>query len=288
MKISLSTYAFDKYIKEGKLNQLTLLKKAKELGFDAVEYTLLTPPENVSVNDWAKSIKEEADKLGIEIVAYTVGAKLYLPNEEDLQKEVDEVISKLETASILGAKIFRHDVTFLYYDTLDGKSFDRMLPYFKENAIKITERAKELGIKTCTENHGNIAQDSARIERLYNAVNNENYGVLIDVGNFACVDEDSAKAVSLLAPYCVHAHVKDFLYRPYKKASKKGFFKTRACNYLKGCAIGDGIIPVKQCLSILKEVGYDGYVTLEYEGDKDCIKEIAKGVKRLKKYLNEI
>lgn len=288
MKLSLSTYSFDKLIKDGKLNQLTLLKKAKELGFDAVEYTALTPPENVDVNEYAKQIKEEADKLGIKIVAYTVGAKLYLPNPEDLEKEVDEVISKLETARILGANIFRHDVTFLYYNTLDGKSFDRMLPYFKENALKITKRAKELGIKTCTENHGIIAQDSARIERLFNAVNHENYGVLIDVGNFACVDEDSTKAVSLLAPYCVHAHVKDFLYRPYKKGEKKGYFKTRACNFLKGCAIGDGIIPVKQCLSILKESGYDGYVTLEYEGDKDCIKEIKKGLKRLKKYLSEI
>ncbi len=288
MKLSLSTYSFDKYIKDGTLNQITLLKKAKELGFDAVEYTALTPPENVSVNDYAKQIKEEADRLGITIVAYTVGAKLYLPDSKDLQKEVDDVISKLETASILGAKIFRHDVTFLYYDSLEGKSFDRMLPFFKENALKITERAKELGIKTCTENHGIIAQDSARIERLFNAVNHENYGVLIDMGNFACVDEDSTKAVSLLAPYSIHVHAKDFLFRPYKKGTKKGYFKTRAHNYLKGCAIGDGIIPVKQCLSILKEAGYDGYVTLEYEGDKEPFKAIKKGAKKLKKYLNEI
>ena len=67
-----------------------------------------------------------------------------------------------------------------------------MLPTIAANARKVTEYAATLGIKTCSENHGTIAQDSYRVEKLFSAVAHENYGLLVDMGNFACVDEDSA------------------------------------------------------------------------------------------------
>ena len=43
MKIGVSSYSFMQYIKSGKLNQLTCIDKARELGFDAIEFINLTP-----------------------------------------------------------------------------------------------------------------------------------------------------------------------------------------------------------------------------------------------------
>ena len=42
-------------------------------------------------------------------------------------------------------------------------------------------------------------------------------------------------------------------------------------------------IPVLQCLRILKRVGYDGYIAIEFEGMEDCIRGIEIGFKNLKK-----
>ena len=39
---------------------------------------------------------------------------------------------------------------------------------------------------------------------------------------------------------------------------------------------------------LLKKAGYDGFVTVEYEGKEDCLEGIAKGLKNLHSYLEII
>jgi sugar phosphate isomerase/epimerase len=158
-----------------------------------------------------------------------------------------------------------------------------MLPTLVENIRAVTAYGEKLGIRTCTENHGYIAQDSDRVERLVNAVAHDNYGLLVDMGNFACVDEDSALAVSRVAPYAFHVHAKDFIKHPFASKVAKGF-QSRGCNYLEGCAVGEGDIPVEQCIAILRRAGYDGYVSIEFEGAGDCFEGIKKGIETLRSF----
>jgi hypothetical protein len=42
------------------------------------------------------------------------------------------------------------------------------------------------------ENHGFFCQDSERVEKLITQVGKENFGALVDIGNFLCVDESPA------------------------------------------------------------------------------------------------
>ena len=292
MKIAVSSYSYQQYINAGKMTQLDVVKKAAEMGFSGIDFTDLKPDVNVKPTlaeqlAYAKLIRAEAEKYGVEIVAYTIGANLYQGSAEADVKEVERLKGQLDVAAALGAKIMRHDVC--YRETCNGKlvSFEAMLPTIAKNAREVTEYAKTLGIRTCSENHGFIAQDSDRVERLYNTVRHENYGLLIDIGNFACVDEDSARAVSRLASYAIHAHAKDFHVYPFGQVvdpSQKPF-STRGCRQLAGCAIGEGDIPVAQCVAILKRAGYDGFLTIEYEGAEDCIEGISRGHENLKHWI---
>lgn len=288
MKISVSSYSFAQYIRAGKLTQLTAIAAAKEIGLEAIEFTDLIPPEGMTEEEYAVAIKAEADRLGMTINAYTIGANLFQVTPEAEEAELARLKKKVDVAVLLGAKVMRHDICGQLSKTGAGRSFDLMLPTLAKNARIITEYAAEKGIRTCTENHGFIAQDSVRVERLVNAVNHDNYGLLVDMGNFACADEDSVMAVSRVAPYAVHAHAKDFTKRPFEMGPAEGYFQTRACNYLKGEAIGEGDIPVKQCIAILKRAGYDGYLSIEYEGHGDCIEGIKTGFANIKRYLEEL
>jgi sugar phosphate isomerase/epimerase len=36
----------------------------------------------------------------------------------------------------------------------------------------------------------------------------------------------------------------------------------------------------------MKRAGYDGFVTIEYEGNEDCLEGIKRGYENLKKYVN--
>lgn len=284
MKISVSSYSFSQYIRQGKMTQFDTVAKAKELGFEAIEFTDIDGAPDLEVQkENARKIRAEADRLGMEINAYTIGACLYKDTQEEMDAEVERLKGQLDVAAILGAKVMRHDVCYQLGKTGNSRSFDLMLPTIAENARKVTEYAATLGIKTCTENHGYIAQDSDRVERLFNAVNHDNYGLLVDMGNFLCADEDPVKAVSRVAPYAIHVHAKDMLYRT---TCETGWSMTRGCNYFKGTVVGEGDVPVLKCLQILKRAGYDGFVSIEFEGADDCINGISRGLANLTKFIS--
>ena len=286
MKISVSSYSFQQYIGRGKLTQLDCVSKAKEMGFDAIEFIDISGTSLDEQKEYAKSIRAEADRVGIEINAYTIGACLYKDTEEENDAEFKRLCGQLEVAKILGASVMRHDVCYTLGKKGNARSFDLMLPTIARNARRVTEYAESLGIITCTENHGYIAQDSDRVERLFNAVAHDNYGLLVDIGNFICADEDPALAVSRVAPYAVHVHVKDMLVRNEPTGSCVN--PTRGGRYFVGTVAGEGDIPVKRCLNILKRAGYDGFISLEYEGREDCLTAIHRGLENIKKILEEI
>lgn len=281
MKIGVSSYSFSQYIHAGKMTQFDTVAKAKELGFEAIEFTDLTPPEGVSESDFAKKIKDEADKTGIEISASVICANLAQPTEEKLQAEIKRLKNKLDIAAILGAKFFRHDVMYMYDDF---PSFGAALPTIAKGVRAVTEYAETLGIKTMTENHGHICQDPDRLEQLTDAVAHPNFGILADMGNFLCADVTPELAVSRLANRVFFVHAKDFKVIDFYEKSSEGF-TTRAQNRLVGMPVGKGAVKVEQCLAILKQAGFDGNIDIEFEGADDCIKSLKFGLNYLKNLI---
>ncbi|MBQ9805262.1 MAG: sugar phosphate isomerase/epimerase [Clostridia bacterium] len=289
MKISVSSYSYQQKIKTGEMTQLDVPRVASEMGIEGIDFTELKPNAEPTLQDqleYAKQIRAEVEKYGIEVVGYTVPANLYQGSPEADEAEVERLKGQVDVAVAMGAKVMRHDVCKKERQE-DGTvvSFAKMLPTIAANARKIADYAQSKGIKTCSENHGYVAQDSDRVEALYNAVDHENYGLLVDFGNFACVDEVCTKAVSRLAPYAIHVHAKDFRIYPHGRVTEEKGFSTRGCNKLVGCAIGEGDVNVAQCVAIMKRAGYDGFMTIEYEGNEDCMIGIEKGYKNLKKYI---
>lgn len=292
MKISVSSYSFQQYISRGKLTQYDTVEEAHKLGFENIEFVdMYYPNSNVSLDEqkeYAYKIRKRADELGMNINAYTIGADLFKKGEE-AEAEVKRLCGQLEVAQILGASVLRHDVVYNLKKTGDGRSYALMLSTIAENTRKVADYGKKLGIKTCSENHGRIFQDSYRVEELFNAVNHDNYGVLVDFGNFGSVDENFATAVSRLAPYVIHAHCKDILvYSGMESNPGTGSHSTRGGNFIRATIIGQGNVPVKQCLRILKNAGYNDYVSIEFEGMEDCIVGISRGYENLKRYIEEI
>lgn len=284
MKLSVSSYSFQQYINAGKMTQLDCIAKAKEIGFDAMDFTDLQH-EKYSEEEYAHMIAEEANKYEIAIASYTIGANLMQPTDEEVEKEIERVKRKIDIAKILGAPSMRHDVM---YSLEKYRSFDLALPELAASVRKITEYGEKVGVKTSVENHGFIAQDSDRVERLFNAVNHKNFGLLVDIGNFTCAGEEPTIAVSRVAPYAVHVHAKDFRIYPACANPIMPHFSTRAGTKLVGAILGTGDVDVETCLRIIKNAGYDGYVALEYEAPMDCIVGIETGYKNLRTVLERI
>ncbi len=285
MKIGVSSYSFQQLISSGKETQLSVMKIAKEMGFDGIEFTDLSSPEGVSEIEYAKMIREESEKLSLPVTAYTIGANLLC--DEGLDAEVERLYGKVNVAEALGAKTMRHDAAWGMPENMKAYAgFEQILPSLIDGCKRVTEYAKSKDIVTCIENHGLFCQDSERVERIITGVGDSNFGVLLDMGNFSCADENSAMATGRLAPYIKHVHAKDFHIKSGNGLNPgKGFFKSRGGNYLRGSIIGHGDIPVFQCLSIVKASGYDAYVSIEFEGMENCLDGVSIGLENIRKML---
>lgn len=282
MKLGVSSYSFEKYLRDGKRGYFDICDIAKRIGFDGIEFIDL---------DWmglsdnpmktAGEIREYCRKIGLEISAYTVGADFL---SDDIAAEKERLKGCVEVAAELGATLMRHDVCYALpagrrYTWQDATA--DMAPHIRE----IAAYAESRKIRTCTENHGRIFQAPERVEALIRAVNHKNYGWLVDIGNFLGVDEDVTRAVSIALPYIFHVHAKDFICKKGGIIEPEGFMPTLGGNYYRGTIVGHGDVPVATALKTIRKSGYDGYVSLEFEGIEDNITALELGYNYLRRLI---
>lgn len=284
MKISVSSYSFNKLMERG-MTQADCIKKAKEMGFDAIEICRISPEDGYTLEKYAKHLKETSENCNISISNFVFSADLVNESDEKAAQEVEMVKRYVDIAQILGVKCLRHDAM---YSAGRYRTFEKALGPVSKCCREITQYAMDKGIKTMVENHGYFCQDADRMERLVSAVDHSNFSLLCDMGNFLCADEKPEISVARVAHLAGFVHAKDFHVKNANEPDPgEGFFKSRGGNYLRGAIIGQGNVPVRQCLNIFKKAGYDGYVTIEFEGVEDPLYALPICLANLRKYLEE-
>ena len=204
MKTGVSLYSFHNYAKENSLGAKGCIKKAAEMGIDGLDFieTGLSYDDYI---EYAKDIRKYCKEVGIEPVCFCTGADFL--NCGDISEETEKVKRNIDIAAAYGCRYMRHDTTSGFGAGIKtARSFDNAIEIMAPAIREITLYAKKLGIITITENHGFFSQDSDRVEKLINAVNDDNFGMLVDIGNFSCADESSVTAVGRAAPYARHVH----------------------------------------------------------------------------------
>jgi len=179
----------------------------------------------------------------------------------------------------------RHDAGSRPIPETTVENFERDLPRLVEACRRVADHAKQYGIVTSVENHGYHVQAHERVQRLVLAVERENFRTTIDIGNFLCADEDPVAAVKANIPFASMVHFKDFYRRKPGTDVGEGWFETRAGYKLRGAIVGCGDIDIPAVAQIVKNSGYDGYVSLEFEGAEDCFTGARIGLANLRRYL---
>lgn len=283
MKISVSSYSFGRYIAPEKLGYLGIIDKAAEMGFAGIEFS---EGPWMQEPDAAARIRERAGERGLAVVSLCVGADFLNGCGGDTKAEIARVQGMVDFAAEMGAARMRHDITGGFRGKKICRGYDDALKIAAPAVYEIAAYAEQKGVGTMTENHGYFSQDAARVEKLINTVAHPNFGALVDLGNFMCADEDPTLSVSIMAPYAVHVHAKDFHYKSGMLPNPgKGWFQTRAGNYLRGAIIGHGEAKIAQSIATLKKAGYDGYVTVEFEGIEDNLLGIEYGRDNLRSFI---
>ena len=275
MKIGVSSYSFSKYMRETGANYFKIADIAKEMGFEGIEFIDLSldvqPAESQLA--LAKEIRAYCESISLPIVAYTIGADFI-----DCENEVERLKGQVDVAEALGVKVMRHDVSWRR-----DLPWREMIARTADQIREVTEYAATKGITTCSENHGMVMQDAHRVEELILTVNHPNYRWLVDMGNFLCADEPSMHALPIAAPYAVHAHAKDFIFKA--SAPSDGWITTRGGNAIRGTIVGHGVVPIPECVAELRKAGYDKWLSLEFEGMEDNLTALKLGLQYLRKVV---
>lgn len=272
MKVGLSTWSLFGAINKGELNAVTLLDWIKENGGDYVEYV----PAGFTLTGNDKliaEVKNRADEIDLPIEHYSTGA--------DTLKDYDEAVKflqkEIDTAASLGCKTFRHDLVMVFdpaYCTV--QNFEKDFPTIIKAAKELNEYAKQYNIVTSVENHGYFMNKADNCIRLVEAVESDTFGITLDVGNFASVDEDCVVATKKCLPYAKMVHFKDWYFRNPRHMGKFEEFLTKECFsrtlggvLCRGAMIGNGDLDLISISESVKDFDYKGCVTVEFEGHEE-------------------
>ena len=289
MKVGVSSYSYSRYLREGKLDIFGVIEKTAEIGFDGIEFSGLSQPEGTTdLIAFAGEIKAACAKAGLPIMSYTIGAD-FVNAEGGWEREAERLHGEVDIAAALGAPCMRHDATRGFGpDRMGFLDFVEALAILEKGCRAVTEYAAGKGVKTMVENHGYFVQASERCEALMKTVNHPNFGALVDVGNFVCDDDDPLRATTRMAPYAFHVHVKDFHLKPGTADPGRGWGRSRGGNLFRGSIVGHGNVDVPACLGALKAAGYDGFISVEFEGMEDNITALEIGLENLRRYTAEL
>ncbi|MCY9591204.1 sugar phosphate isomerase/epimerase family protein [Paenibacillus chitinolyticus] len=267
MKIGLSSYSLYRAIKAGELDYVSALDWIAANGGEHMEVVPLEI-DFTREPQLVQNIKEKAKSVGIELSNYAVGANFLTQNEGAYEEEISRVKREVDVAAELGVKLMRHDVA--RHEDVSIRTFNANLDRMIEACRTIADYAAQYGITTSIENHGYLVQASDRVLTVVQGVNRPNFKTTLDIGNFMCADENPVASVQKNLPFASIVHIKDFYLRPSYRNPGEGWFKTTAGNYLRGAIAGQGDIDMWEVLRLVKRSGFDGYLSIEFEGMEEC------------------
>ncbi|MDD5603251.1 MAG: sugar phosphate isomerase/epimerase [Eubacteriales bacterium] len=287
MKACVSAYSFYPAYRRNEIQFMDIIPKAKQIGFNAIEFIDLPVPDGGDIMEVALKIAARCKEFDVKIVQYSPHADFLLGSNKDPWAEAERIKKQIDVAEVLGAFGVRHDHAWRFEDPRRRNYMDA-LKVIAAPIRSVAEYGASKGIRTMSENHGRMFQSGKVMEELVRVVDHDNYGILVDIGNNICVDDDPLKGVAIMAPYCMHVHAKDFFIRPgHYPNPGEGWGRSLHGNYYRGTIFGQGVLNMPQTFRILTEAKYDGYVSLEFEGKEYTFFAIEVAYKNLTLYMEQ-
>ena len=256
-----------------------IVARAREYGFDGFEIRgmmgemdLLKVPE-LQPGRRAETLRMASD-AGLEIMMLMTGCKFSSEDAADRQANIDEAKANMDLASAMGIDKIR------LYGGRIAPELDRDDAYgwVAESLRTVAEYGASVGVAAAVETHDHFV-DTFLVKEIVARVDHPFVKVQWDVHHpWRLFGQTPRQCWDNIGPQVVDTHIKD----SYVTDSV-------ADGYLY-CLLGEGDVPVPDTLQVLREGGYDGYLTLEWEKAwKDYLPDPAVGfpqyVRQMRHYL---
>ena len=266
---------------------------AHSLGFSSVEFIdcaradweMLVPDKRT-----AEHFREVLAARSLSVACYSVVANLYeVGMTPDTVTETERLLKHYaQMAAALGAPYLHHTLLLGQKRTPElplEQALDLILPA----VARVARYAHALGVTCIYEDQGEYFNGVSDFGCFFRAIKEECpwVGVCGDVGNVLFVDASPAAFFRAFAPDILHLHVKDYV-SARAPLSETGWDVSKGGVWLKECVVGEGVVDVPTCLSILKETGYRGAVALENNHEEDFAEGCRSAMRLVEKHLASI
>jgi sugar phosphate isomerase/epimerase len=269
-RIAVSTYSYWRYRPDTKLSIEACVDLAAEAGFDGVE-VLHVQMEDES-NATLQRIKQRAFRHGLDLCGFSTHQSFISPDREERQRNVEHTIRCIELAYALGIPTIRVNTgrwgTSGSFDELmankgieprlEGYTDDDGFGWVEEGLTQCLQKAEECGVVLGLENHWGLGRTAEGVLRVINSIDSPWLRATLDTGNFL---DRTYEQMEMLAPEAVYVQAKTYY--------GGGTWYTLDLDY-------------ERIARILRQAGYPGYISLEFEGEEAHETAIPKSLELLR------
>jgi sugar phosphate isomerase/epimerase len=269
MRIACSSQSLDRQFAAGRMDLPGFIRYAAEgLAIPCVE---LEDKHFESASPrYLKRLAEEVEKRGLEVANIAFFCSFGYPTREENDAELARAAEWMEAARALGSPNFR-----IFSGWMGGpdREIGKAGPPVQKTEAAWTamagyvqaacEQARRRGLNAVIENHdhGGFLSESKDVLRLFSEVRADNLSLLLDTGNYTDGLAGIERTVHLVKR---HVHLK------------------------AGRIAADGrdeVYDFDAILAVLRGSGFDGTISIEYEGAQDELSVLPRIVGYLKKAL---
>ncbi|QQZ10050.1 sugar phosphate isomerase/epimerase family protein [Heyndrickxia vini] len=273
------------------------LSKAKEMGADGVQIYAVDgemAPENMLPAD-RKKLKNYLESLDLEIAALC--GDLGGHGFQDAQMNPEKIGKSkriLDLAVELGTNIVTTHIGMIP-EAEDSQIYETMQKACEELGVY----AKSLGAFFAIETG---PEPSKRLKTFLDSLSTNGVSVNFDPANMVMVTgDDPIEGVKCLADYIVHTHVKDGIQlKPVNPRDVYGYLgygggvdhekiaeMVASGQYFREVPLGQGSVDFPKYFAALKEIDYQGYLTIEREVHHNPIKDISAAIEFIKRFKSK-
>ena len=267
--ISLAQWSLHRSFEKGILKAEDFASIAKDdFQLEAVEYVNGFYTAHASDQKFWNRMRSRSEEAGVKNLLIMVDNEGYLgdPDEGKRKKAVENHYKWVEAAKLLGC----HSIRVNAFGKGDRETLRNNL---KDGLGSLAEYGAKLNIHILIENHGLHSSDAVYITDLIKSVNSSYLGTLPDFGNWClnrewgstqggqCTDSfDPYKGVVLMLPFAKGVSAKSYDFDDQGQETT---------------------IDYNKMLRLVKEANFNGYIGIEYEGQRLSEAEGIKATKRL-------
>jgi L-ribulose-5-phosphate 3-epimerase len=271
--IAVSTYSFWRF-RDNPHDRLTIeqcIDESARMGFDAVEILHMQMFEDESPARLQR-LKRQAFVNGLSLCGFSTHQGFVSPDADVRKKNIDHTIHCIELAYQMGIPTMRvntgrwgtsgsFDALMAnrgIEDPLPGHTEEEAYEWVIDSFEKCLPAAEKCGVLLGLENHWGLGRTPEGVLRIIDAIDSPWLQATLDTGNFL---EDPYDRLALMAPKTVYVQAKTY--------HGGGTWYTLDLDY-------------PRIAKMLREHGYKGYISLEFEGKGDWKEAIPQSLAMLR------